>query len=93
MKDDILQLNFHTFIGSWTQFKELHGPFINLGVHLPQNIIFPIIKIYHQSCHMTFKVLFIYTLFEESNWKIFQRLEEELEGKQIRKERQILYRK
>ena len=35
LKDDILQLNFHTFIGSWTQFEELHGPFVNLGAHLP----------------------------------------------------------
>ena len=35
LKDDILQLNFHTFIGSWAQFKELHGPFVNLGVYLP----------------------------------------------------------
>ena len=35
LKDDILQLNFHTFIGSWAQFEELHGPFVNLGVHLP----------------------------------------------------------
>ena len=35
LKDDILQLNFHTFIGSWIQFEELHGPFVNLGVHLP----------------------------------------------------------
>ena len=35
LKDDILQLNFHTFIGSWTQFEELHGPFVNLRAHLP----------------------------------------------------------
>ena len=35
LKDDILQLNFHTFNGSLTQFEELHGPFINLGAHLP----------------------------------------------------------
>ena len=35
LKDNILQLNFHTFIGSWAQFKELYGPFINLGAHLP----------------------------------------------------------
>ena len=24
-----------------TQFKELYGPFVNLGPHLPQNIILP----------------------------------------------------
>ena len=35
MKDDILQLNFHTFIGSWVQFEELHEPFVNLGAYLP----------------------------------------------------------
>ena len=35
LKDDILQLNFHTFIGSWAQFEELHELFINLGAHLP----------------------------------------------------------
>ena len=35
LKDDILQLNFHTFIGSWAQFEELHGPFVNLGAYLP----------------------------------------------------------
>ena len=35
LKDNILQLNFHTFIESWAQFEELHEPFVNLGVHLP----------------------------------------------------------
>ena len=35
LKDNILQLNFHTFIGSWAQFEELHRPFVNLGAHLP----------------------------------------------------------
>ena len=35
LNDDILQLNFHTFIGSWAQFEELHEPFVNLGAHLP----------------------------------------------------------
>ena len=35
LKDDILQLNFHTFIGYWAQFEELHELFVNLGVHLP----------------------------------------------------------
>ena len=35
LKDDILQLNFHTFIRSYAQFKELYGPFVNLGGHLP----------------------------------------------------------
>ena len=35
LKDDILQLNFHIFNGSWVQFEELHGPFVNLGTHLP----------------------------------------------------------
>ena len=35
VKDDILQLNFHTFIGSWAQFEELHEPFVNLEAHLP----------------------------------------------------------
>ena len=35
LKDNIFQLNFHTFIESWAQFVELHGPFINLGAHLP----------------------------------------------------------
>ena len=39
--NSIFILNFHTFIGSWAQFEELHGPFVNLGVHLPQNIILP----------------------------------------------------
>ena len=31
LKDDILQLNFHIFIGSWAQFEE---PFVNLETHL-----------------------------------------------------------
>ena len=43
LKDDILQLNFHTFIESWAQFKELHGPFVNLGAHLPQKHNSPIL--------------------------------------------------
>ena len=34
LKDNILQLDFHTFVGSWTQFEGLYGPFVNLGVHL-----------------------------------------------------------
>ena len=35
LKDDILQLNFYTFIGSWAQFEELHEPFVDLRAHLP----------------------------------------------------------
>ena len=35
LKDHILQLNFHTFIGFWAQFEELYGPFVNLRAHLP----------------------------------------------------------
>ena len=35
LKDNILQLNFHTFIGSWAQFEELYRSFVNLRVHLP----------------------------------------------------------
>ena len=35
LKDNILQLNFHTFIEPWTQFEELYGPFVNFGTHLP----------------------------------------------------------
>ena len=35
LKDDILQLNIHTFIGSWAQFEELHKPFVNLKAYLP----------------------------------------------------------
>ena len=31
LKDNILQLNFHAFIGSWAQFEELYGHFVNLG--------------------------------------------------------------
>ena len=42
LNNDILQLNFHTLIGSWAQFEELHGPFVNLGSIYPQNIILPI---------------------------------------------------
>ena len=34
LKDNIFQLNFHTFIRSWAQFEELYGPFVNLGAHL-----------------------------------------------------------
>ena len=45
LKDDILQLNFHTFSGSWAQFEELHGPFVNLGVHLPPKHNSPLKKI------------------------------------------------
>ena len=36
LKDDILQLNFHTFIGSWAQFEELYGHFVNLGPIYPK---------------------------------------------------------
>ena len=35
LKDNILQLNFHTFIESWAQFEELHRRFVNLVAHLP----------------------------------------------------------
>ena len=61
LKDDMLQLNFHTFIGSWAQFEELHGPFINLGAHLPQNIILPINK----GCYGIIETS-IYDLFVDS---------------------------
>ena len=44
LKDDILQLNFHIFIESWAQFEELHGPFVNLGVHLPPKHNSPFFK-------------------------------------------------
>ena len=45
LKNDILQLNFHTFIGSWAQFEELYEHFVNLGVHLPPKHNSPILKL------------------------------------------------
>ena len=57
LKDDILQLNFHTFIGSLAQFEELHGSFVNLGIHLPQNIILPKCFDYFKYFHVCFFLL------------------------------------
>ena len=59
LKDDILQLNFHTFIGSWAQFEELHGPLVNKQMRLESKAI----RLELQSCpHLDDDVFLISTI-------------------------------